>query len=255
MKRKIILIAALLTFTTALSACGSYKSSSPAKAKEPVTTESKSATETTTTEASDVTKESATETSSNSTEATTAAQNTSDCSLPVDSSSIVELAHALAVCYTDNNITYDRSDSGSFWNSTAYAVEHLAILSPSANIDEAGNVNIDSSSVKEFAAAVFSSFNGNTESLPQLDSNSGNVSYNNANDIYTFPKGDFDSTIIETTSCSTDGSGNYTIGFTIKLNDGSNTELGTWTMNICPTTYTGSGHPLFSYSISSFTKA
>lgn len=239
MKRKIILIAALLTFTTAFSACGSNKSSSPTKAKEPVTTESKSSTET----------------SSNSTEATTAVQNASACSLPVDSSSIVELAHALAVCYSDNNITYDRSDSGSFWNLTAYAVEHLAILSPSANIDEAGNVNIDSSSVKEFASAVFSSFNGNTESLPPLDSNAGNVSYNSANDIYTFPKGDFDSTIIETTACSTDGSGNYTIGFTIKLNDGSNTELSSWTMNICPTTYTGSGHPLFSYSISSFTKA
>lgn len=181
--------------------------------------------------------------------------NPASVSIPAEAGSMLEIAHALSLCESDMETSYNSTDNTFFWNATAYLIAGYGMQSAAANIDEEGNLSLPSSTVKEYACAIFSDFNGNTDELPAIPENVTAISYEDSTDSYSVGAGGFSSTKVNTYKCTQNEDSSYTLGIELEVNDETDSEkLGKWEMTIIPSTYTGSGHPLFNYTVTSFVK-
>lgn len=181
--------------------------------------------------------------------------NQTSASIPAEAGSMLEIAHALALCESDMETSYSSTDKAFFWNATAYLIAGYGMQSAAANIDEEGNLSLPSSTVKEYASAIFSDFNGNSDSLPEIPENVTAISYDETSDSYSIGAGGFSSTKVNTYECTSNGDETYTLGIELEVNDEQDSEkLGKWQMTISPSTYNGSGHPLFNYTVTAFKK-
>lgn len=174
--------------------------------------------------------------------------------IPADAGSMLYVAQSIALCESDTGLSYNINDNTFFWNATSYLMSGYGLQSAAANIDEEGNLSLPSYIVKEFADAIFADYDGNTASLPDIPGNVTSITYNADSDSYSVGAGGNASTKVTASGCTSTGDGSYSVEINLELNDGSGTVLGKWTMGIKPSTYTGSGHPLFNYTITSFEK-
>lgn len=174
--------------------------------------------------------------------------------VPTQASSMILSAHALALCETEKSLTYDSEDPNYFWSATAYLLAGYGIQSAAAEIDDDGILSLNSTGVKEFASSVFASYDGNSESLPDIPDGMTLISYDSENDTYKVAAGGFASTRAEFGNCTDNGDGTISVKVTLKVDDTDGEVLGTWDMKMKTSEY-DSGHPLFNYSIMSFTRA
>lgn len=174
--------------------------------------------------------------------------------IPADAGSMLYVAQSIALCESDTGLSYNINDNAFFWNATAYLMSVYGLQSAAANIDEEGNLSLPSYIVKEFADAIFADYDGNTASLPDIPENVTSITYNAGSDSYSVGAGGNASTKVTASGCTSTGDGSYSVEINLELNDDSGTVLGKWIMGIKPSTYTGSGHPLFNYTITSFEK-
>lgn len=188
-------------------------------------------------------------------ETTTAPGNTSATaiSLPADANSMVLSAHALALCESETGLTYS-SDNNYFWNATAYLLAGYGIQSAAADVDDEGILSLKSSIVKEFAASLFASYDGNNAPLPDIPADTTIISYDSASDCYKVAMGGFSSTVPEFSDCYDNNDGTISFNVDLKVADTDGELIDTWKITIKPTTYSGSGHPLFNYSVVDFKK-
>lgn len=202
--------------------------------------------------------------SSSAVESTTAAETTTEAgnspaatavNVPTDASSMILSAHALALCESETGLSYSATDNNYFWNATAYLLAGYGIQSAAAEIDDEGILSLYTAGVKEFAASLFASYDGNNSPLPDIPAEANIISYDSGNDCYKVAAGGFSSTRAEFGDCFDNGDGTYTIKVTLKVDDTDGESLGVWNMTIKPSAYTGSGHPLFNYSVVNFVKA
>lgn len=257
MKRTLIITVLCLCVPLAMLGCGKKKPE-PSKATSP--TEEITETVSINSPSDETgTEEPEKEEKTDATEPTTEIKlqnNPSTAQIPPEAGSMLEIAHALALCESDMETSYSSTDTSFFWNATAYLIAGYGMQSAAASIDEEGNLSLPSSAVKEYASAIFSEFNGNSDNLPDIPENVTAISYDADTDSYSVGAGGFSSTKINCIDCIANGETYYNLTVELEVNDESEPQkLGKWEMTIIPSTYNGSGHPLFNYTVASFLKA
>ncbi len=172
--------------------------------------------------------------------------------LPGESESMIEVGHALALFSAEAGMVYDYNNSEFFWGALSYLMSGYGMQSPAAGADAEGNLALSTPYVKEFVSAMFSEFDGNNSELPELPGAFSVVSYDAENDLYSSKAPGFGTTKAKSDNCVKNDDGTYTIDVVL-LTD-ADEEVGRWKMTIKDSTFNGTGHPLFNYTVVSFVK-
>lgn len=196
--------------------------------------------------------ESQTEQAETAEEITAESEKNDPSSLPGESGSMIEVGHALALFSAEAGMAYDYNNSEFFWGALSYLMSGYGMQSPAAGADAEGNLALSTDYVKEFAAALFSEYDGNNSQLPELQGSFSVVSYDAENDMYSSKAPGFGTTKVKSDGCQKNDDGTYTI--TLVLLTDADEEVGRWEMTIKNSTFNGTGHPLFNYTVVSFVK-
>ncbi len=155
-------------------------------------------------------------------------------SMPENMQTMIEPADALNTCMVEQNMTYDPENPEFVWK----AIFYLAGMYQTDNADaivEDSTFSLPSETVKELAKVLFNAM----DTLPAIpDGIDVNISYDEANDRYTFALGDRGLSYPEVVSYVDNGDKTYAI--TVNLVDAEDNTIissGTYTLieNLVPT--------------------
>lgn len=248
MKKRMILIGALCAALAAgLCACGSNSSESSqvsgSSAVQSGTEESSASDEQTHETNNGTSKETGTD--AGSTDNSTS-EETQQADFPEEGESMESVLTALAENASTGS--YDASNTEYFWTAVANLMRSDAESSPAAIIG-GDKVGLPSDYVKEYASALFADFDGNSDQLPELSSDvskSADIEQttDENDEIVYYVTGSASAHDFSLTSCKQKEDGSYQLKFTV---DGSD-----YTAKIKDSTYTGSGDPIWHYTVTDF---
>lgn len=175
----------------------------------------------------------------------------SDVSLP-DGAETMGYVFNVLMAEAQAGKNYDPNDSEYFWTAVSDLAGSFGPKCEDAGIGDNGSVTLPSARVKEFAATLFASYDGNKKDLPKIPDACWFVSYNADTDMYTFSPADLGKGTGFVVSCTPGSNSNYYVTVQLLDTENNNTVLGEYNAVMAVTTYTRITTPVFAYSVSSF---
>lgn len=173
--------------------------------------------------------------------------------LPDDFKNMNEVILATLVGMEKTEIDYETVKNEVSWDLLIYLLKSDAKLSNATNDYGSDKMIIPDAYTKEFAAAMFASYNG-ISSLPELPDSfeSSLVQYDSDTGSYIIKKEELGKREIKTVSTTADGDSGYNVTVDY-IDTDKNTAIASYKIVLQPSVYK-TGKPIFNYSIVSINK-